>query len=233
MYIHILYIYIYIHVCVYIYIYTYVDLSLSISLSLSLSIYIYICEPISGKRDSIHHHLLETISETAHVLELRQKLLCATPSGWWRCIESVFRISADPIRPFPMAPRQPPAPTFCFVCIVDVRFCFFFLLYKYIDKQTTNISLSLYICIHTYVYIHMYVYTHMYVCTYVYIYIYVCIYLYICIYINYIYIYIYTHTRTYTHTYVFFRQLRPSQALAGLDALALADLVDPEQGALR
>ena len=45
----------------------------------------------TGKRDSIHHHLLEAIPETANVLELRQKLLYTTPSGWWLCIESVFR----------------------------------------------------------------------------------------------------------------------------------------------
>ena len=46
-----------------------------------------------GKRDSIHHHLLEAISETANVLELRQKLLCTTPSGWWWwwCRKSFFR----------------------------------------------------------------------------------------------------------------------------------------------
>ena len=36
-----------------------------------------------GKRDSIHHHLLEKESETANVLELRQKLLHTTTSGWW------------------------------------------------------------------------------------------------------------------------------------------------------
>ena len=40
-------------------------------------------EPGPGKRDSIHHHLLGAISETADVLELRQKLLYTTPSGWW------------------------------------------------------------------------------------------------------------------------------------------------------
>ena len=49
-----------------------------------------------GKRDSILHHLLETISETASVLELRQKLLYTTPSGWWWCIESVFRKVGTP-----------------------------------------------------------------------------------------------------------------------------------------
>ena len=38
-------------------------------------------ETIFGKRDSTHHHLLEAISETAKVLELRQKLLYTTPSG--------------------------------------------------------------------------------------------------------------------------------------------------------
>ena len=49
----------------------------------------------TGKRDSIHHHLLEAVSETADVLESRQKPLCTTPSGWWWwwwwCIESFFR----------------------------------------------------------------------------------------------------------------------------------------------
>ena len=43
-------------------------------------------------RDSIDHHLLEVICETATVPELRQKLLYATPSGWWWCKESVFHI---------------------------------------------------------------------------------------------------------------------------------------------
>ena len=42
-----------------------------------------------GKRDSIHHHLLEVTSETATVLELRRKPLYTTPSGWWWCIQSV------------------------------------------------------------------------------------------------------------------------------------------------
>ena len=36
-----------------------------------------------GKRDSIHHHLLEVSFETATVPELKQKLLSTTPSGWW------------------------------------------------------------------------------------------------------------------------------------------------------
>ena len=47
---------------------------------------------IIGKRDSIHHHLLEVTFGTATVSELRQRLLYTTPSGWWWCIESVFRI---------------------------------------------------------------------------------------------------------------------------------------------
>ena len=47
---------------------------------------------VPGKRDSIHRHLLEVISETATVPELRQKLLYTTPSGWWWCIESVSRV---------------------------------------------------------------------------------------------------------------------------------------------
>ena len=48
------------------------------------------CGNDNGKRDSIHHHLLETISETANALELRQQLLHTTPSGWWG-IKSLFR----------------------------------------------------------------------------------------------------------------------------------------------
>ena len=48
----------------------------------------------SGKRDSIHHHLLEAMYEATYMLELRQKLLYTTPSGWWWwCIGSVFRTS--------------------------------------------------------------------------------------------------------------------------------------------
>ena len=42
-----------------------------------------------GKRDSIHHHLLEPISETANVVESKRKLLYTTPSGWWWCIHPV------------------------------------------------------------------------------------------------------------------------------------------------
>ena len=34
-----------------------------------------------GKRDSIHQHLLEAISETADVLELRQRLCTPPPLG--------------------------------------------------------------------------------------------------------------------------------------------------------
>ena len=46
----------------------------------------------NGKRDAIHHHLLEATSETTNVLELRQQLLYTTPSGWWWwCIKSLFR----------------------------------------------------------------------------------------------------------------------------------------------
>ena len=48
----------------------------------------------SGKTDSIHHHLLDVNLEIATVPELRQKLLYTTLSGWWWCIESVFRMSA-------------------------------------------------------------------------------------------------------------------------------------------
>ena len=54
----------------------------------------HIVGPVTGKRDSIHHHLLEVTFEITTVLELRQKLLHTTPSGWWWwCIESVFRVS--------------------------------------------------------------------------------------------------------------------------------------------
>ena len=51
-----------------------------------------VVEGVPGKRDSIHHHLLEVIFETATVPESRQKLLYTTPSGWWWRIESVFRV---------------------------------------------------------------------------------------------------------------------------------------------
>ena len=47
---------------------------------------------LCGKRDSIHHHLLEGTFETATVLELREKPLYSAPSGWWWCIDSVFRL---------------------------------------------------------------------------------------------------------------------------------------------
>ena len=53
---------------------------------------------ITGKRDSTHHQLLEAISESGNMLELRQRLLYTTPSGWWWwwwCIESVFRITSQ------------------------------------------------------------------------------------------------------------------------------------------
>ena len=49
---------------------------------------------IGPKRDAIHHHLLEAISETANVLELRQMFLHTTRSGWWWCIKPLFRIGA-------------------------------------------------------------------------------------------------------------------------------------------
>ena len=42
-----------------------------------------LCRKHIGKRDSIHHHLLEAASKTANELEFRQKLPNATPSGWW------------------------------------------------------------------------------------------------------------------------------------------------------
>ena len=55
-----------------------------------------------GKRDPIHHHLLETISEAANVLELRQKLLYTTPSGWWK----VYKIALPRRRPLPECPPE-------------------------------------------------------------------------------------------------------------------------------
>ena len=71
----------------------------------------------NGKKDSIHHHLLlEVPFETAIVLELRQKPLYTTPSGWWWCwwcwwcwwwwwcIESVFREKAAAGRKFVALP---------------------------------------------------------------------------------------------------------------------------------
>ena len=54
---------------------------------------------MSGKRDSIHHHLLEAISETANVLELKQKLLYTIPFGWWWwwCIKSFLRYMSQKV----------------------------------------------------------------------------------------------------------------------------------------
>ena len=69
------------HVCMYVCMYV------------CIYIYIYICTYIIlGKTDSIHHHHLKGNFETATVPELRQKPLYTTPSGWWWCIESVFRV---------------------------------------------------------------------------------------------------------------------------------------------
>ena len=48
---------------------------------------------VYGKRDSIHHHLLEGIFGDETLPELRQKPLHTTPLGWWWwCINSVFRV---------------------------------------------------------------------------------------------------------------------------------------------
>ena len=44
-------------------------------------------------REILYHHHLEATFETATATELRQKTLYTTPSGWWWCIESVFRDS--------------------------------------------------------------------------------------------------------------------------------------------
>ena len=58
-----------------------------------------------GKIDSIHHHLQDASSETANVLELKQKLLYTTPARW--CTKSLFRhgncLQKEPVpcRPMP------------------------------------------------------------------------------------------------------------------------------------
>ena len=54
-----------------------------------LTVFFSDCEEINSI-----HHLLDAISETANVQELRQKLLHTTPSGWWWRIESLFRVTA-------------------------------------------------------------------------------------------------------------------------------------------
>ena len=89
-----IYIYIYIYICIYIYIYIHIHTYMSIYIY--IYIYIHPSEGTkggfnNGKRDSLHHHLLEVMFETATVPELRQTLLYTTPSGWWWCIDSVFR----------------------------------------------------------------------------------------------------------------------------------------------
>ena len=48
------------------------------------------------EESSIHHHLQEAISETANVLELRQKLPYTTPSGWRWCTKSLLRYMLSP-----------------------------------------------------------------------------------------------------------------------------------------
>ena len=76
-----MYIYIYIYTYTYTYIYIYIY-----TFTLAAT------DRCFRKRDSIHHHLLEALSETAHVLELKQIPLCTTPSGWWWCLKSLFRL---------------------------------------------------------------------------------------------------------------------------------------------
>ena len=111
-----MYIYIYIYICIHIHI-IHVMIGIHMfTICMRVYIYIYICMCVAlpgarlltghprasqaraayilWKSDSIHHHLLEVTCETANVLELKQKLLYTTPSGWWWCIESVFRILA-------------------------------------------------------------------------------------------------------------------------------------------
>ena len=64
---------------------------LLLSLLLSLLIVLLL---LFGKRDAIHHHLPEAVSETATVLESRQLLPYTTLSGWWWwwCVESVLQL---------------------------------------------------------------------------------------------------------------------------------------------
>ena len=104
-----IYIYIYIYTHTYRYIYIYIERERYREREIEREIYIHtykivlICarmlarkriasagktstfrtRPAIGKGDPIHHHLLDVISETATMLESRQKPLYTTPSGWW------------------------------------------------------------------------------------------------------------------------------------------------------
>ena len=69
-----MYTYIYIYIRIYIYIYIYIWVALLVRRS---SRYDWVA--LLGKRDSIHHHLLEAISETANVLDLRHTSFYAPP----------------------------------------------------------------------------------------------------------------------------------------------------------
>ena len=62
---------------------------------------------VSGKRDSIHHYLLEAVSETANVKcgRTETKASIHHPLWWWwwwwrRCKNSLFRASLRPATPF-------------------------------------------------------------------------------------------------------------------------------------
>ena len=110
-----------------------------------------------GKTDSIHHHHLKGNFETATVPELRQKPLYTTPSGWWWCIESVFRKYSSPLSPG----RRVAGP--------GVR------------GRRRREHMYTYIYIYIYIIYKKYMYIHMYICVYIYIYIYIYTYIHVCI----------------------------------------------------
>ena len=146
-------------------------------------------------REILYHHLLEAISETATVLELRQQLLYTTPSGWWRCIRSLFRTIVIWSQVDLAVTEQTPG--------------------SYRGDRTQNrlkghIYIYIYIYTHIYIYVYIYIYIYIYIYTYIYIYMhtpiyiererYACVYMYTCICI---YIYIYTHIYMHVCMYIY------------------------------
>ena len=94
------------------------------------------------KRDSINCHLLDAISETATVHELRQQLLYTTPSrGWW-CLEPLFRTKIASQRAQPLESLRAHS-----VTSYNTHICI---------SLSHSLSLSLYI----YIYMYTYIYTH-------------------------------------------------------------------------
>ena len=75
--------YVYTYVCIYIYIYIHTHVYAYIYIShIPYNSIVYILRIYGfGKRDTIHHHLLEVTSKAEAVPEL----------GWWWCIDSLFR----------------------------------------------------------------------------------------------------------------------------------------------